>query len=320
LTAPRRALVTGCAGFIGSHLAERLVDDGFEVVGVDCFTGNYARAAKEANLERLSAEPAFELLELDLAADPLDDVLDGIDDVYHLAAQTSVRASFGAGYRDYVRNNVAATSRLLAAAADTSLLSFVYASSSSVYGDALVLPTPETEPLQPISPYGMTKAAVEDLAAGAWRERGVPAVGLRYFTAYGPRQRPDMAFSRFIAAALADEPVGLLGDGRQARDFTYVDDVVVATRAAARDGEPGAVYNVGGGSPVELREAIELIGEIAGRPLRVERRAPARGDVGCTAADTALADRELGVRASTSLADGLAAQLDWIRSRDMVRV
>jgi nucleoside-diphosphate-sugar epimerase len=320
LAAPRKALVTGCAGFIGSHLAERLVDDGFEVVGVDCFTGNYARAAKESNLERLRAETAFEMREVDLAADVLHDLLDGVDDVYHLAAQTSVRASFGVGYRHYVRNNMAATSRLLAAAARTPLLSFVYASSSSVYGDALELPTPETAPLQPISPYGMTKAAVEDLAAGAWRDRGVPVVGLRYFTAYGPRQRPDMAFSRFIAAALAGEPVELLGDGRQVRDFTYVDDVVDATRAAAHDGEPGAVYNVGGGEPVELREAIAVIGELTARPLRVAPRAPARGDVACTAADMTLAERELGVRASTSLVDGLAAQLDWKRSRDIVRV
>ena len=316
----RRALVTGCAGFIGSHLAERLLDDGFDAVGVDCFTGNYAREAKEANLERLVAEPAFELREIDLVADPLDELLDGVDEVYHLAAQTSVRASFGAGYRDYVRNNVAATSRLLAAAARTPPLTFVYASSSSVYGDALELPTPETAPLVPISPYGMTKAAVEDLAGGSWRDHGVPVVGLRYFTAYGPRQRPDMAFSRFIAATLAGEPVELLGDGRQVRDFTYVGDVVEATRAAARDGEPGSVYNVGGGAPVELREAIGVIGELIGRAPRIEPRAPARGDVGCTAADTTLTERDLGVSAATPLVDGLAAQLDWVRAAGLTRL
>jgi nucleoside-diphosphate-sugar epimerase len=320
LARPRRALVTGCAGFIGSHLAERLVDDGAEVVGVDCFTRSYARALKEANLERLRCEPSFELVELDLATDELDGLLDGVDDVFHLAAQTSVRASFGPGYRDYVRNNVAATQRLLDAAARVPLLSFVYASSSSVYGDALAIPTPETEPLEPISPYAMTKAAVEDLALGAWRERGVPAVGLRYFTVYGPRQRPDMAFARFIAAALSGEPLELLGDGRQRRDFTYVGDAVDATCAAAREGEPGCAYNVGCGAPVELHAAVELIGELLERPLRVEFREHARGDVVCTAADTTRAERELGVCPSTPLPIGLAAQLECALAADMARL
>lgn len=306
--------MTGCAGFIGSHLCERLVDDGYEVAGVDCFTGAYARELKRSNLDRLRDEPAFELLEADLAVDPLEPLLDGADEVYHLAGQASVRASFGPGRRDYARNNVVATRRLLAAAARVPLLSFVYASSSSVYGHAREQPTPETAPLDPISPYGLTKAAVEGLATGAWLDRGVPAVGLRYFTAYGPRQRPDMAFHRFMGAALAGEPLPLLGSGRQERDFTYVADIVDATRAAAAGGEPGTVYNVGAGRPVALADAIALIGDLLDRPLRLDSRPAARGDVGCTAADMTLAARELGVRPATPLADGLAAQLDWMLS------
>jgi nucleoside-diphosphate-sugar epimerase len=258
----RRALVTGCAGFLGSHLSERLLADGYEVVGIDCFTDYYAREIKESNLADIREDPRFTLLERDLSSDPVDGILEGIDEVYHLAAQAGVRGSFGDSFELYVRNNVQATQRLLEQAARNPVKAFVYASSSSVYGNASVSPTPEDAPRQPISPYGMTKVATEDIADVYHRNHGVPTVGLRYFTAYGPRQRPDMAFNRFIRNALAGKPIAVLGDGMQVRDFTYVDDVIEGTRAASAHGIAGSVYNIGGGQPVRLLEAIELVEQL----------------------------------------------------------
>jgi nucleoside-diphosphate-sugar epimerase len=308
----RRALVTGCAGFLGSHLAERLLSDGYEVVGVDCFTDYYARGIKESNLARLRDEPRFTLLEMDLSSDPVEGILEGIDEVYHLAAQAGVRGSFGDSFELYVRNNVQATQRLLEQAARNPVEAFVYASSSSVYGNATVSPTPEDAPRQPISPYGMTKVATEDIAGVYHRNHGVPAVGLRYFTAYGPRQRPDMAFNRFIRSAQAGEPIAILGDGMQVRDFTYVSDVVEATRAASARGAAGSVYNVGGGQPVTLLETIRMLEQLLERRITVEHRPAARGDVRRTGADSSLAGSELGVTPSVALVEGLAAEVEWM--------
>ena len=305
-------VVTGCAGFLGSHLCERLLDEGRDVVGVDCFTPYYARTLKERNLERLRDERAFTLVERDLARDPLHGLLDGVDTVLHLAAQPGVRASFGDGFDAYVANNVLATQRLLEEAARAAVGSFVYASSSSVYGDAPCHPTTEGSPRRPVSPYGLTKVAAEDLAAVYQRCFGVPVVGLRYFTAYGPRQRPDMAFTRFLGRVLDGLPVPVNGDGRQVRDFTYVADVVEATVAAAALGRPGAVYNVGGGSPVELRDAIALIGDVTGRTVGLDHRRAPVGEARRTGCDGALARRDLGFAPRTALADGLAAQLEWL--------
>ena len=307
-----RALVTGCAGFLGSHLCERLVDNGCPVLGVDCFTSYYARAIKERNLERLRCEPLFELAELDLAVDDLSGLLEGVDVVFHLAAQAGVRGSFGLGFDTYVRNNVLATQRLLEQAASSPPAAFVYASSSAVYGNAPSYPTTELSERRPVSPYGMTKVATEELAAVYRRCFGVPVVGLRYFTAYGPRQRPDMAFSKFLRRALAGEVLPVNGDGRQVRDFTFVADVVEGTLAAAARGKPGAVYNIGGGNPVTLLEAIATIEMLTGRPVTLEHRPPGMGDAVRTGCDGALARRELRFRARTRLAAGLAAQLDWI--------
>jgi nucleoside-diphosphate-sugar epimerase len=308
----RRALVTGCAGFLGSHLSERLLADGYEVVGVDCFTDFYDRATKESNVARLRDEPRFSLLETDLSSDPIDGLLEGIDEVYHLAAQAGVRGSFGDSFAVYLRNNVQATQRLLEQAARNPVSTFVYASSSSVYGDAAVYPTAEDAPRLPLSPYGMTKVATEEIAGVYHRNHGVRTIGMRYFTAYGPRQRPDMAFNRFIRKALAGEPVVVLGDGLQVRDFTYVDDLIAATRAAAERGISGSVYNVGGGQPVELRSVIEMIEQVLERPIMVEHRPAARGDVGRTGADCSRAARELGVTPTVSLAEGLAAEVQWV--------
>jgi nucleoside-diphosphate-sugar epimerase len=307
-----RALVTGCAGFLGSQLSERLVECGVAVVGVDCFRPYYQRSVKERNLLRLREEPRFTMAEADLSEAPLEPLLEGVDTVFHLAAQAGVRGSFGESFAAYVRDNVLATQRLLEQVAEQPLTAFVYASSSSVYGDAPKHPTCEGAPRRPVSPYGMTKVATEELAAVYRRCFGVPVVGLRYFTAYGPRQRPDMAFHRFLRCALANQPLPINGDGRQIRDFTFVGDVLDGTLAAAEVGRPGRVYNIGGGSPVRLLEAIALVEELTGRHVELERRAAPVGEARRTGCDGALARRELGFVPRTSLRDGLAAELDWM--------
>lgn len=309
---PGRVLVTGCAGFIGSHLCERLVQQGSEVLGVDSFTNYYARERKEENLSLLRENAGFTLIEADLATAPLGGLLEGVDTVFHLAAQAGVRGSFGESFRDYVVANVLTTQRLLEQAVQTPVGAFVYASSSSVYGNAPAYPTPEGSERRPVSPYGMTKVATEELAAVYNRCFEVPVVGLRYFTAYGPRQRPDMAFWRFLHCALSKTPLPLNGDGRQVRDFTYVDDVVDGTLAAARLGRSGAVYNVGGGNPVALIDAVALIGELVGRPIEVAHLPAPIGDPRRTGCDPALAMAELGFVPRTRLRDGLAAQLEWM--------
>jgi nucleoside-diphosphate-sugar epimerase len=306
-----RVLVTGCAGFLGSHLCERLLSKRREVIGVDCFTPYYARATKERNVARLREEREFHLLELDLAADPLDGLLEGVDSVFHLAAQAGVRGSFGESFAGYVRDNVLATQRLLEQAARTTPRAFVYASSSSVYGDVALHPTAEIAERRPVSPYGMTKVSTEELAGVYMRCFGVPAVGLRYFTAYGPRQRPDMAFSRFFRRVLAGRPVPVNGDGRQVRDFTFVADVVEGTIAASERGRPGAVYNIGGGAPVRLLDAIRLMAEVSGLRVEIEPRPSAIGEAHRTGCDGELARRELGFQPRTGLREGLTAQLEW---------
>jgi UDP-glucuronate 4-epimerase len=305
-----RALVTGAAGFIGSTLCEELVAGGHDVVGVDCFTNYYDVWRKAQNIQGLRHESRFQFVGRDLSCDPVEDLVAGVDTVFHLAGQPGVRLSFGQSFAAYVRHNITATQRLLEAASLTELDAFVYASSSSVYGNADTWPTSETAPRSPVSPYGMTKAATEDLASVYHRVAGVPVVGLRYFTVYGPRQRPDMAFSRFIERALAGQPLCILGDGRQVRDFTYVGDAVAATLAAARHGRHGAVYNIGGGRPVELRDVIPVIAEHCGGTM-VEHLPAARGDVRATCADGTRALRELGIRPAITLNEGLRRQIAW---------
>lgn len=309
---PSSALVTGCAGFLGSHLCEALLARGDRVVGIDCFSNYYARPLKEANLAWLRGQERFTLIEADLAETSLEPVLDGIDTVFHLAAQPGVRLSFGSGFSAYLRDNVTVTQRLLESVAGRELRAFVYASSSSVYGDQEHYPVREDAPLRPLSPYGSTKVITEQLASGFWRSAGVPVVGLRYFTVYGPRQRPDMAFARFLDSALAGRSLTVLGDGRQVREFTYVRDVVSATIAAADRGRRGAAYNIGGGVPTSLLEVIDVLGEFLGRRPAVEHREAARGDPRRTDADISLAASDLGYQPSTSLAHGLTAQLESV--------
>jgi nucleoside-diphosphate-sugar epimerase len=309
-----RVLVTGCAGFIGSHLSERLLQLGCEVVGVDCFTDYYARESKERNLAGLREARRFSFAQVDLSEDDLSGLLEDVSAVFHLAGQPGVRLSFGESFAIYLRHNLLATQRLLEATIGADAPAFTYASSSSVYGDTPHYPTRESSERRPVSPYGLTKLAAEELAGVYHRDFGVAAVGVRYFTVYGPRQRPDMAFSRFLRSALDGEPLLVLGDGRQVRDFTYVDDIVSGTIAAARRGRPGAVYNLGAEDPVELCEVFDLIGELVERPVMLDRRPALVGDASRTGSDGTLARRELGFAPRWSLRDGLAAQLRWMQA------
>jgi nucleoside-diphosphate-sugar epimerase len=306
-----RALVTGCAGFLGSHLCERLLDDGHEVLGIDCFTDYYPREVKERNLAPLLGRERFALREVDLSEHPLDGLLDGVATVFHLAAQPGVRGSFGTQFELYVRHNVRGTQRLLEEAAIRPVERFVYASSSSVYGEAQTYPLREDAPPRPVSPYGMTKVATETLAGVYLRSAGVHTVGLRYFTLYGPRQRPDMALSRFLCQALAREPLIVFDDGLQVREFTYVTDAVDATVAAARRGRPGAIYNIGGGESMELLSVVHVMEELLECRLAVSHLPAQRGEARRATADVSRAIDELGFAPSTPFREGLAAQLEW---------
>jgi nucleoside-diphosphate-sugar epimerase len=308
-----RSLVTGCAGFIGSHLTEALLAEGSEVVGVDCFNDNYGRRAKLRNLDRAHEWEAFEFVPIDLSRGDLLDVVADVDTVFHLAAEPGVRPSWSIRFDAYLRNNVLATHHLLDAARNQEVSPrFVYASSSSVYGEAETLPTAEGVIPRPYSPYGVTKLSGEHLCTAYGANFGVPVVTLRYFSVYGPRQRPDMAFTRFCNALIDDEAISVFGDGTQTRDFTYVGDVVAATLSAANaESAVGGTFNVGGGSRVALNDAVDLLGEIGGRPVRVTREELRAGDVRDTGADTSLAQEVLEYRPTTKLAEGLRAQFDW---------
>ena len=307
-----KALVTGAAGFVGSHLSERLIGSGATVTGVDCFTDYYPRALKERNLAALRQSPGFTLVEQPLANADLAGLLDGTTHVFHLAAQAGVRKSWGRDFHVYTVNNIEATQILLEACVGKPIERFVYASSSSIYGDEVSLPMREDARPQPVSPYGVTKLAAEQLCYLYHVNHSVPTVSLRYFTVYGPRQRPDMGFSRFFSAILKDESLPMFGDGRQTRDFTFVADAVSATVAAATRGKPGGVYNIGGGSRVELLEVFELIRAVTGRPVKIERLESQRGDMRDTYADTTRARTDLRFAPTVTLEQGLRAQYAWM--------
>ena len=300
-----RYLVTGAAGFIGSHLLQALLERGHDAVGWDAFTPYYDPALKEENARDLP------VTRLDLAEDALP--LEGFDGVFHLAGQPGV-ASFGEVFPVYVRQNVLASQRLFeeAVAAGARV---VVASSSSVYGDAETYPTPEDVVPRPISPYGVTKLACEQLARAYGSELGLQVATVRYFTIYGPRQRPDMAFTRMVICLAEGRPFELYGDGSQSRSFTYVEDAVDATIATMERAPEGAVYNVGGGTEVSMLEAVETLGRIAGRRLELVRRARREGDAARTAADTTRIRTELGWEPTTAFEDGLGAQWRWAAAR-----
>jgi nucleoside-diphosphate-sugar epimerase len=302
-----RYVVTGAAGFIGSHLAEALVRAGNEVVGIDCFTDYYDPALKEENAR------ALDVRRLDLAEDELD--FRGFDGVFHLAGQPGVR-SFGEVFPLYVRRNVVASERVFEAAARDGVR-VVFASSSSVYGEAERYPTPETAAPAPLSPYGITKLTCEHLARAYARSFGLDVVTLRYFNAFGPRQRPDMAFAKIVAALVAGRPFALYGDGSQSRGFTHVDDVVAASVAAMERGS--GTYNVGGGTEASMLEAIALLERISGRRLQVDEQPPVPGDQRRTKADTTRIRGELGWEPATSLEDGVEAQWRWAAGRVAAR-
>jgi UDP-glucose 4-epimerase len=308
-----KAVVTGAAGFIGSHLSESLLADGHEVLAVDAFTDYYPRAAKEKNLAVCRDHRSFRLVEGRLQDLDLRGVLEGAGQVFHLAAQAGVRASWGREFAQYTDHNVLATQRLLEACLPAGRPRIVYASSSSVYGDAPSLPLREDARCLPISPYGVTKLAAEHLASLYQKSYGLAVVSLRYFTVYGPRQRPDMAFHRFLKAARDGSPVHVYGDGGQTRDFTYVTDIVAATRAAADSGRPGGVYNVGGGERIALRDVLQRIEDITGRRLTLVREEVQKGDMRDTFADTAAARADLGFRSTVGLGEGLEHEWRWIR-------
>ena len=316
MTVSATSLVTGAAGFIGSHLCERLLGAGHTVVGLDVFADTYPRAVKEANLAALRTHPRFRLLETDLARADLAPVVAEADFIFHLAGQPGVRPSWGKDFDIYLDGNIRATQRLLEAARGSARLQrLVFASSSSVYGDTRDLPVREESPARPFSPYGVTKLAAEHLCAIYHANYGVPTVALRYFTVYGPRQRPDMGFHRFILAALEDRPVVVYGDGEQTRDFTYVTYTVEANWLALAPSAAGLVFNIGGGSRCSVHGVLASLEEILGRPVRREHRPAQPGDVRHTWANTTRARDVLGYGPRVSLREGLVRQVEWLRGR-----
>jgi UDP-glucose 4-epimerase len=308
-----KALITGAAGFIGSTLAERLVRDGVDVVGIDCFTDYYPRAAKERNIAQLRKSPRFHFIESRIQDAALEPLLEDRTHVFHLAAQAGVRKSWGRDFGTYTTNNIEGTQVLLEALVGRPIERLVYASSSSVYGDRVPIPMTEDALPQPVSPYGVTKLAAEQLCYLYFANFGVPATSLRYFTVYGPRQRPDMGFHKFLRAVIERQPITLFGDGEQTRDFTYVDDAVSATIAAGHKGVPGRVYNIGGGSRVSINQVLEMIGHVCGCSPTTIKDTAQKGDMRHTYADTSLARHDLGFMPSVRLEQGLAAEYQWLR-------
>lgn len=306
-----KSIVTGAAGFVGSHVADRLLSLGHDVVGIDSFTDYYARRLKERNVAQALAHERFRLVEDDLVSADIGRLLDGVEFVFHIAGQAGVRPSWGEHFSEYIQCNIAATQRLLESAKDAGLKRFVFASSSSAYGNAKSLPVNEQALPQPVSPYGVTKLAAEHLCALYAHNYGLPAVSLRLFTVYGPRQRPEMAIQAFLSAAQRNEPVTVFGDGEQTRDFTFVGDVVQA-HMLAMDSEDGGPFNVCGGSRVKLNELLRMIEATTGKKLDITYEEAARGDALHTLGDNARARDALGFEPQTTLAEGVEAQWRWL--------
>lgn len=310
-----KIIVTGAAGFIGSHIVEKLLQHGEEVIGIDEFNDYYDPIFKRKNVAILNCFPGFRLIEENIQFLDWQTLLKDVEVVYHQAAQAGVRASWGKGFRTYTEQNINATQVLLEAAKDAQhLKSLVFASSSSVYGDAETLPTHEEINPLPVSPYGITKLAAEGLCRLYHKNFGVPCVSLRYFTVYGPRQRPDMAFHKFFRAVLQDEAIPIYGDGQQTRDFTFVSDVIAANLAAATTPEAvGEIFNIGGGSRVVLAEILDTMAEIVGKPIKRNYIEKAMGDARHTAADISKARKILGYQPQVSLRDGLMQEWQWVK-------
>jgi len=304
-----KMLVTGCAGFIGSHLTDRLLSQGNEVIGIDCFTDYYSRDIKQANIFEALQNGEFKLIEKDILN--MENFPD-VDVVFHMAAQAGVRASWGESFHTYTRNNIDATQRLLEAYKDSEIKRFVYASSSSIYGNC-ELPMKEDSMPRPLSPYGVTKLAGEQLCFLYYQNYKLPTVALRYFTVYGPRQRPDMAINKFVKAALQSEKLVIYGDGKQTRDFTYVDDIIDAILAASRKNVAGDVFNIGGGSRISIYDLIEEIGRAIGMAIVAEKSSIQKGDVKDTQADISKADTFLHWAPQINIKQGLRHYIDWLQ-------
>jgi nucleoside-diphosphate-sugar epimerase len=308
-----KIVVTGAAGFIGSHLCRRLLEEGCSVSGIDCFSDYYPRWIKEKNVAPLLKSRSFKLIAEDLAAWPLKKTLKSADAVFHLAAQAGVRASWGDNFHTYIKNNIQVTQNLLEAAKGLPLKKIVFASSSSVYGLTPDLPMIETSSLQPLSPYGVTKLAAEKLCFLYYKNYGVPTVALRFFTVYGPGQRPDMAFHKFFKSIREGRKIVIYGNGRQTRDFTYIDDIIEANIAALRKGRAGQVYNVGGGHREILDRLFPIFERICGRPVRIRFQERQKGDVLHTFAGMEKARKDLSFEPRMRLEDGLRREWEWIQ-------
>lgn len=310
----QKALVTGAAGFIGSHLCEHLLDAGYDVVGIDSFTDYYDIRLKKANLSDFSRRENFSFVGGSINDVDLGGLLADVDYVFHQAAQAGVRASWGNRFEDYIDANVRATQRLCEAARSAGIVKFIYASSSSVYGDTTELPMKESHPTRPVSPYGVTKLAAENLCLLYRKNYGLPAVCLRYFTVFGPRQRPDMSMHRFLKGALTGTPVEIYGDGNQTRDFTYVSDIVAANALAMKYEGDDTVFNIGGGSRVSVNHVLDIVAKHVAGDFDVRYKDTEKGDVTHTFADATLAREQLGYSPEVELEEGLEREAEWLRS------
>lgn len=307
-------LVTGAAGFIGSHLCKKLIQNGAHITALDAFTDFYSPTIKKSNIQPLVSHPHFKLIHADILQSDLDKIMDKIDVVFHFAAQPGVRTSWGSDFFIYTRNNIDATQRLLEAAKRTKLKKFIYASSSSVYGLSPQLPMTETSTLHPYSPYGVTKLAAEHLCFLYYKNYGVPCVSLRFFTVYGPGQRPDMAFHKFFKAILSDEKISVYGDGQQTRDFTFIDDIIEANLSSIENGRAGENYNLGGGSRRKLADIFPIIEGICQKEVKIQYVPGQKGDVRHTLADIQKAREDLKYSPKISLDEGLKYEWEWIKA------
>jgi UDP-glucose 4-epimerase len=307
-------LVTGAAGFIGSHLCKKLIRDGAHIVAIDAFTDFYSRSIKENNIRSLVNHPHFKFIPADILEIELDKIMDKVDVVFHFAAQPGVRTSWGTDFSIYTKNNIDATQKLLEAAKTSKLKKFIYASSSSVYGLSPKLPMTETSTLHPYSPYGVTKLAAENLCFLYYKNYGIPCVSLRFFTVYGPGQRPDMAFHKFFKSILLGEEITIFGDGQQTRDFTFIDDIIWANLSSIENGRAGENYNLGGGTRKKLADIIPVLEEICQRKTKIRYVSGQKGDVRHTFAEIQKAKDDLKYTPKIALEEGLRSEWDWIQT------
>ncbi|UCE42270.1 MAG: GDP-mannose 4,6-dehydratase [Candidatus Aminicenantes bacterium] len=313
-------LVTGAAGFIGSHLCKKLIRDGAHIVALDAFTDFYSRSIKENNIKSLINHPHFELMPVDILETNIDEIMNKVDVVFHFAAQPGVRTSWGSDFSIYTKNNIDATQRLLEAAKKSTLKKFIYASSSSVYGLSPLLPMKETSTLHPYSPYGVTKLAAENLCFLYYKNYGIPCVSLRFFTVYGPGQRPDMAFHKFFKSILLGEEITVFGDGQQTRDFTFIDDIIWANLSSIENGRAGENYNLGGGTRIKLADVVPIFEHICKKKVNIRYVPGQKGDVRHTFADIQKAKNDLKYIPKNTLEEGLGAEWDWIKTLNLGKI